>query len=93
MLHYIKLDRFATDKHSSLLDQFISYKENEVLWMQYQVAKDNQNFFEMKGYVDCKGTYTCWNERLSWLQKELILDYTTLLCCSLNEGLLVLAQK
>jgi hypothetical protein len=30
-LHLIRLQRFATDKHSSLLDQFINYEENEVL--------------------------------------------------------------
>ncbi len=28
---YTKLERLARDKHSSLLDSFISYKENEVL--------------------------------------------------------------
>ncbi len=31
MLHYIRVERFAAGKHSSLLDQFLSYKENEVL--------------------------------------------------------------
>jgi hypothetical protein len=31
MLHYIRLERFATDKQSSLLDQVVSYEENEVL--------------------------------------------------------------
>ncbi len=36
VLHYIKLSRFATDKHSILLDQFISYEENEVLWIRPQ---------------------------------------------------------
>jgi hypothetical protein len=29
--HFIRLERFATDKHSSLLDLFVSYKENKVL--------------------------------------------------------------
>ncbi len=30
MLHYRILERFARDKHSSLLSQLISYKENDV---------------------------------------------------------------
>ncbi len=31
VLHYSKIERVAKDKHSSLLDLFISYKENELL--------------------------------------------------------------
>jgi hypothetical protein len=31
VLHNIWLERFAADKHSSLLDPFLSYKENKVL--------------------------------------------------------------
>jgi hypothetical protein len=27
------MERFTTQKHSSLLDQFVSYDENEVLWI------------------------------------------------------------
>jgi hypothetical protein len=34
-LQYFKLERFATDKHSSSKDQFVNYKENDVLWIQY----------------------------------------------------------
>jgi hypothetical protein len=30
MLHKARLERFATGKHSSLLDPFVSYEENEV---------------------------------------------------------------
>jgi hypothetical protein len=30
VLHYIRLERHTSDKHSSLLDPFISYEENEV---------------------------------------------------------------
>ncbi len=30
---YTKVERLARDKHSSSLVQFISYKENEVLWI------------------------------------------------------------
>ncbi len=37
VLHYIKLPRFSTDKHSSLLDQFISYEKKEVLWISPQI--------------------------------------------------------
>ncbi len=36
MLHYIRLLKFANNKHSSLLDQLVSYEENEVLWIQPQ---------------------------------------------------------
>jgi hypothetical protein len=31
MLHYIRLERLASCKHSSLLDPIESYEENEVL--------------------------------------------------------------
>jgi len=31
VLHYIWMERLARDKHSSLLDTHVSYKENEVL--------------------------------------------------------------
>ncbi len=31
VLHYNRLERLASDKHSSLLGPFISYKESEVL--------------------------------------------------------------
>jgi hypothetical protein len=31
VLHFTGLERLARDKHSSLLDPFISYEENEVL--------------------------------------------------------------
>ncbi len=37
MLHFIRLERSANDKQSSLLDKFISYEENEVLWIRPQV--------------------------------------------------------
>jgi len=33
VLHYTRLRRLAGDKHSSLLDPFVSYEENEVLWI------------------------------------------------------------
>ncbi len=31
VLHYTRLERLARGKHSSLLDPFVSYEENEVL--------------------------------------------------------------
>jgi hypothetical protein len=31
VVHYIRLERLARDKHSSLLVPFISYEENKVL--------------------------------------------------------------
>ncbi len=31
MLQYIGLEMFGSDKHSKLLDSFVSYEENEVL--------------------------------------------------------------
>ncbi len=40
MLHYTRLERLASDKDSSLLGQFLSYEENEVLF----VNMDPQNF-------------------------------------------------
>ncbi len=33
MLPYTRLERLATDKHSSLLDPVLAYEENEVLWI------------------------------------------------------------
>ncbi len=33
MLHYIRQERFAADNQPSLLDQFVSYEENEMLWI------------------------------------------------------------
>jgi hypothetical protein len=33
VLHYIRQERFAADKQPSLLDQFVSYEENEMLWI------------------------------------------------------------
>ncbi len=33
MLHYARLERLVTDKHSSLMDPYVSYEENEVLWI------------------------------------------------------------
>ena len=33
MLYYITLKRLSNDKHSSLLVAFVSYEENEVLWI------------------------------------------------------------
>ncbi len=34
LLHTVKLERLDKDKHSSLLGPFLSYEENEVLWIQ-----------------------------------------------------------
>ncbi len=39
MLHYIKVERLATEKHSSLMSIFISYKEKEMLRKQYGPQK------------------------------------------------------
>ncbi len=36
ILHYSKLERLVSDKNSSLLRPFISYEENELLWIQPQ---------------------------------------------------------
>ncbi len=33
LLHYTMLERLATEKHSGLLGPFLSYEENEVLWI------------------------------------------------------------
>jgi hypothetical protein len=37
MLHYIRLERL-TDKDANLLDPFVSYDKNEVLWIQLLVS-------------------------------------------------------
>ncbi len=34
VLHNVKLERLTRDNHSSLLGSFLSYEENEVLWIQ-----------------------------------------------------------
>ncbi len=39
MLHYTRLVRLGTDKHSNLLDPFI--EENEVLWQTKRDTKYN----------------------------------------------------
>jgi hypothetical protein len=36
VLYYIRLERFATYKYFSSLNQLVSYKENEALWTQPQ---------------------------------------------------------
>jgi hypothetical protein len=33
VLHYIRLETLASDKQSNLLGPFVSYEENEVLWI------------------------------------------------------------
>ncbi len=33
MFHNAELERLTSDKHSNLLGQFLSYNENEVLWI------------------------------------------------------------
>ncbi len=35
VLHYNKLERLVSDKHSSLLGTFVSYEENEVVYIWY----------------------------------------------------------
>jgi hypothetical protein len=45
VLHYTRTERFAGDKHSSLLDQFVSYEKNKVLWIRDQ----------MTAYGSCRG--------------------------------------
>ncbi len=44
LLHYTKLERVAKNKHSSLLEPFVSYEENEVLWIRAQ-GQYSQHFF------------------------------------------------
>jgi hypothetical protein len=47
VLHYAMLERFTTRKHSSLMDPFVSYEENEVLWIQpHGPYSQNFIFFE-----------------------------------------------
>ncbi len=38
MLNYTKQERLATDEHSGFLGPFVSYEENELLWINYQVV-------------------------------------------------------
>jgi hypothetical protein len=37
-VHYTRLERHFCDKHSSLLGEFVSYKENEVMWIRSLVT-------------------------------------------------------
>jgi hypothetical protein len=37
VLHWTRQLRLAKEKHSSLLDPFVSYDENEVLWIRLQM--------------------------------------------------------
>ncbi len=37
MLHYTSLNRLSSEKHSSLLGAFVSFKQNEVLWIRPKV--------------------------------------------------------
>ncbi len=41
MLHYARLERLASDNHFGLLDPFISYEENKVLWICHNDTKRN----------------------------------------------------
>jgi len=54
VLHYIRLERFAAGKHSSLLDQFVSYEENEVLWIRPQIHK-YETKYKMAGHYKHDG--------------------------------------
>ncbi len=38
MLHYTKLEKLAKEKYSSLLVPFVSYEENEVLWLRLHAS-------------------------------------------------------
>jgi hypothetical protein len=55
MLHYTRLERLDSDKDSSLLGQFLSYKENEVL----SVNTDPQNF--LRKSLGSKLLWMCLN--------------------------------
>jgi hypothetical protein len=41
LLNYTRLDGLGGDKHSSLLDSFLSYEENQVLGIRYFVLRAN----------------------------------------------------
>ncbi len=41
MLHYIKIKKLVTDKQFSLLNLFLSYEENEVLWRRYDYKQND----------------------------------------------------
>jgi hypothetical protein len=45
VLHYIRVSKFATSKHSGLLDQFVSYKEKSSVVIHY-LGTYSQNFLE-----------------------------------------------
>ncbi len=61
MLHDIRLEMFASYKHSSLLGPFLSYVENEVLW-KWLPQPYSQNFIFFVSY--------------KYFQKARVLDYT-----------------
>ncbi len=39
MLHHTRLERFASDKDTSLLGQFLRNEENKVLWLRTLISK------------------------------------------------------
>ncbi len=63
MLHYIRLSRFAYNKHSSLLDQFVSYEENEVLWIQPQMPVSAARW--QHGSQICFATFLAKNHQIA----------------------------
>jgi hypothetical protein len=63
VLHYARMEKFARDKHSSLLDPFEGHKEKEVLWIQFHVSYLQHFIFFI--------TY-------EWTQHAEVLHYTRL---------------
>ncbi len=63
VFHNTWLERLAEDKHSCLLDPFVSYTKNEVLWI-YTLGLYSQNFIFFVAY--------------KWAQKARVLHYAWL---------------
>jgi hypothetical protein len=69
VLHYTRLERLARDKHSSLLGPFVSYEENEVLWIWLQVSY-SQHFIFLVTYHWTQQAIVLHYTRLKWLARD-----------------------
>jgi hypothetical protein len=43
VLHFTRIERLAKDNHDSLMGPFVSYKENELLWI-WPLGSHSQHF-------------------------------------------------
>jgi hypothetical protein len=77
VLVHTRLERLACDKNSSLLGKFMSYKENEVLWM-WILETYSQHFIFFVAY--------------KWAQQARVYNYTRLERLSSDKNSSLLGQ-